>query len=800
MKEYRFFISSTFKDMQQERDIIRSEVFPELEIFAKQYNIAVSIIDLRWGINTEECENSDESSFKIFRTCFDEIDESKPFFVGLVGNRYGWIPDLNQLPLSLDSKFKDFLKFQGKSITESEMLYAIDTFESEGLFVFAFRNEIRGELSSKDKEIYLSSSLEDEERIKDLKKRLKENHLISYFDYDVNIENGRLNLKEFAARLTKLIESKILLTIEENENKNEIDKILEEQDSAIELNHTTFSGRENVFEELEKYYQSNNCFIGISGESGTGKSSLIQEEIYRKKADKNIYTLSFLLGSGEGSKDVRYALGALLYQAKQLNKNHFDEKYLDINNVDDNFDSLVNDLSMELTQLAKKKRVYIYLDALDQLIDNGRGYLSYLNTRYFSLENIDIKIITTFIPRKTINDELKLKLFRVMEIPPLSESDVINITKKRLSREKKSLSSNGIQEIVNKNSNGTMCASSPLYLALLLQQIVNLDYLDFAKIEELKSIKNDEEAIYDYIESIIKNAPTDLRGEMFNIIDSASSKIDREFVYYALGIISMSRNGVREIDLQGIFNILNIHYESTDFSYLRKMFRHFLSSHSSYIDFNHKIIDDLLEDYYFEQNKEDSIRVSLKTLEYLDTLDDDDEFKRNEYFYYAYKANNKEIFYKHLKETDYLEPFYNLFEQIEISNTVGDFFFELTLIDNNTIVKLIDNIHFLNYLGRKKLLLLLLENKNIDELSRIKALHLLSYDEKNFGNNNSSDHLSKVMMNEALKYNLYLDEAFSLRGNILINRFKYYELKRLLKKINDLSTFPLIFFSNLFNS
>ena len=372
-----------------------------------------------------------------------------------------------------------------------------------------------------------------------------------------------------------------------------------------------------------------------------------------------------------------------------------------------------------------------------------------------------------------------------MDIPPLSESDVVNITKKRLSREKKTLSSKGIEEILNKRNNNVMCASSPLYLSLLIQQIINLDYLDFAKIEKLKESKNDEDAIYEYIESLIRNAPNDLKGEMFNIIDSANKKIGKEFVYYALGIISMSRNGVREKDLNGIFNVLGIHYESTDFSYLRKMFRHFLSHQSSYIDFNHKIIDDLLEDYYFITNKEDSAKVSLKTIEYLDTLDENDEFKINEYFYYCYKANNKDLFYKRLKTATILEPFYLLFEQEETSNIVSDFFSDISLVDDKTITKLIDNAHYLNYLGRKKILLLLLDNKNISELNRIKCLHYLALDEKNYGDSVSSDHLSKVMIKEAIKHNLYLDESLSLRGQILLDKYKYGELYRLLKKVKD---------------
>ena len=662
------------------------------------------------------------------------------------------------------------------------MMYAIDTFDKEGLFVFAFRNKIIGALSEKEKEIYLPQSKEDEERISLLKNKLSKNPIISHFEYNPKIENGVLDLREFSLSLISLIEQKILTTIKDDGEKNAIQKTIEEQNALIEINHNAFSGRENVFESLNKFYEGPSRFLAIAGESGTGKSSLIQEEIYRQKKNNKI-VLYFLLGNGEGSKDIRYTLASLLFQAKELNGRKLSEKYLDINAVDNDYDSLVNELSMELTILSSRGRVYIYLDALDQLTDTGKGRLSFLNSRYFVSENIDIKVVVSYIPRKPIEDELKLKLFDTISIPPLSNDDVLSITKRRLSREKKSLSTACLNEILDKKENGLACASSPLYLSLLLQQIVNLDYIDFSLIEELKATKKDEDAIYSYIQKVIKEAPNSIKGEMFGIINSASKKISHEFVYRVLGVISMSRNGVREKDIEGIFRVLGIQYNSSDFSYLRKMFRHFISSASSYIDFNHKIIDDLLEEYYFIDNKEDSQFVSLKTVEYLDSLPTDDEFKKNEYFFYAYKANSWELFNKHLKETDYLYPFFELFEDEECDERPSDFFYQLTSIEDATIARLLDEIYHLNYLARQKLILLLLENKQISHLNRIRCLYNLSLDEFRFGNDKAADQLSKVMIDEAYKYNEYLTESLMLRGEILIKKYKYSSLKRLLKKV-----------------
>ena len=46
------FVSSTFRDMQLERDAIRDRVLPRLEELAAHHGTTVSIVDLRWGIDT----------------------------------------------------------------------------------------------------------------------------------------------------------------------------------------------------------------------------------------------------------------------------------------------------------------------------------------------------------------------------------------------------------------------------------------------------------------------------------------------------------------------------------------------------------------------------------------------------------------------------------------------------------------------------------------------------------------------------------------------------------------------------
>src|SRR3954470_11727679 len=75
----RVFISSTFRDMQAERDHLVKVVFPRLRERLAPYRIELLDIDLRWGITREQAEND-----KALDVCLHWIDECRPFFIGLL--------------------------------------------------------------------------------------------------------------------------------------------------------------------------------------------------------------------------------------------------------------------------------------------------------------------------------------------------------------------------------------------------------------------------------------------------------------------------------------------------------------------------------------------------------------------------------------------------------------------------------------------------------------------------------------------------------------------------------------------
>ena len=90
-RHIRVFISSTFQKMEGEREYLMKRTFHKLRELAAKRNVLLTEVDLRWGITLEESQSG-----KVVDICLREIENSIPFFIGIIGNRY-----LNQRILQL---------------------------------------------------------------------------------------------------------------------------------------------------------------------------------------------------------------------------------------------------------------------------------------------------------------------------------------------------------------------------------------------------------------------------------------------------------------------------------------------------------------------------------------------------------------------------------------------------------------------------------------------------------------------------------------------------------------------------
>ena len=90
--ELRVFISSTFRDLAEEREHLIRRIFPELRALCRRRGITFTEVDLRWGLTEEE-----QVLGQIIRTCLEEIDRCRPYFIGITGDRYGYVPDILEI-------------------------------------------------------------------------------------------------------------------------------------------------------------------------------------------------------------------------------------------------------------------------------------------------------------------------------------------------------------------------------------------------------------------------------------------------------------------------------------------------------------------------------------------------------------------------------------------------------------------------------------------------------------------------------------------------------------------------------
>lgn len=122
--ELRVFISSTFRDMQEEREYLVKKVFPEIRALCRERGVTFTEIDLRWGLTDEQAALG-----TIIRTCLEEVDRCRPYFIGIIGERYGWVPEYHEILMDPDllSRYPwiDHLALEGASITEMEFVHGV---------------------------------------------------------------------------------------------------------------------------------------------------------------------------------------------------------------------------------------------------------------------------------------------------------------------------------------------------------------------------------------------------------------------------------------------------------------------------------------------------------------------------------------------------------------------------------------------------------------------------------------------------------------------------------------------------
>ncbi len=298
--------------MQAERDYLKNKVFPQVEEELQKRRIKLEIVDLRWGVDTTSMEQEDEREANVLKVCLDEIRRCRPFFIGLLGDRYGWVPPVKRMEAALVGE--DHIKpEEGKSVTDLEIEFGVLASKEQLVrSVFYFRNPLPYAGFPKEKAALFSDAYnqslteaEKEARKKALEK-LKAKIVLHFETQKLKdkVKTYTANWDETTYKVTGLeawgdmVYTDILEECKNHatETWDQVPQNWQELELAL-LNafieqHThitttvkdgrivkvpTFCGREDLLKDLKKHLLSDdpdNWGLVLTGESGSGKSAV----------------------------------------------------------------------------------------------------------------------------------------------------------------------------------------------------------------------------------------------------------------------------------------------------------------------------------------------------------------------------------------------------------------------------------------------------------------------------------------------------------------------------------------------
>ena len=549
------FVSSTFRDMHEERDILHERVMPELNEYAAGYGESVSFCDLRWGVNTEDLE-SEEGSRKVLSVCLDEIDRCRPYMLVILGERYGWIPEPETMLAAEEGREGLDPVDLEKSVTALEIEYgALSNRDQLGHTLFYFR-----EFEGPAPEGYGQEDAVHAQKLAELKARIQKLAGNNLHTYTVSWDSGKGVLKgmeKFAAQVTEDLKK-----LMETDWKAYADLSPYEKDRRFQWDYARqkgeqFRARENLIEEnMEKLNRGQNLLV-LTGPAGSGKSTLMAKlALQLRKAGKEV--LPVFCGSTVFCRNtldvIRYIVR---YIEDRFSLEHFEEREESGKSEGsqpeiDRWTDRMKDLCAWYTEKAEKELV-ILVDAADQLTaDEARERLRFIPPDLSDKVKAVCSFLDTFHPEYYSGPE------ETETVLPLEETDKREVVKGILSFLRRELSEPVIDRIVGKKG-----AASPLYLSLTVQRLVMMDKSDFEKIVEQG---DGIDAITARQLEVVDSLPENLDELCMDIVHAASGKLGGYLAEMAAQYIALSRYGLREKDLEGILTARGLKWNSLDFT------------------------------------------------------------------------------------------------------------------------------------------------------------------------------------------------------------------------------------------
>uniref|UniRef100_A0A8C6XEC4 TROVE domain-containing protein n=1 Tax=Naja naja TaxID=35670 RepID=A0A8C6XEC4_NAJNA len=430
-RSVRIFISSTFRDMHGERDLLIRSVFPELRARAARFCLAIQEIDLRWGITEQESQRN-----KQVELCLSEVSRSD-LFIGILGERYGHVPKETSLP---EEPQYEWVKTypSGRSITELEAVQFLNgshdpTAESRAFFY------------------------------------LREPDFLGYFCQWGGVAQGRpfvKGLEDFGHRVMKDVWKCLqhhfikVPEIYQSSSSCAISVIRRHalQESFQESQQRRFCARMKLLNTTVAQMRGGKLYV-VSGEPGQGKTVFLVS-----KGKVEAVRRSGELGIRYGDMEAQYRAIALRF-IYHFTKEKGDIYFLAYRGLVTQFECLLHAVAK---LLKRRQSLVLLIDGAD-LIHTAGGEL----VSDWLPENVpqQVSLVLSISEESTLLKSLKQrKDTTFIPLQPLSPPDRAVIVRKDLAQHGKKLEesafNNQMQLVLLKRG-----SRQPLYLSLLIQDL-----------------------------------------------------------------------------------------------------------------------------------------------------------------------------------------------------------------------------------------------------------------------------------------------------------------------------------------
>lgn len=489
----RVFISSTFVGLENERNYLMTKTFPMLKHEAIKRGITLIPVDLRWGVTKEQAEQG-----KVIWICLNEIERSKPFFISILGTRYGWQPELDILKkdTQLIHKYPNIQSdMESKlSMTEIEIQHAVLR-NSEKINAF----------------FYITDENTLEKRQKKLVEKINKDGRYALKYYHSQEELGNLIYRDIMGLLNE-VDTMI--------DVSEFDRIFNCQCVEFSQLANGYLERSNITVTIESFVNNNqHNILTLFGSNGTGKSCILADWISRHEGDVIYLFINGLLTDKSYKAIQRYLLTVITKNGDSLIIN---EK------------NLYNQLESALEHITLNNQKYtIVLDGLEQVIEESDDVHSPLSWLPNPPKGIKYIFGTNSEEQKQF---LRKRGSEVLEVLPLRQESREEIINRYLFKYSKELTNEQVFQLASnaKSKNLTL-------LIYMLNEMVS-------------------DSVYETVDDYINQYIIAKDGNDFyqKLLTRACNKFDENMVKEIFGLITLSKSGLKIDEIIGILNLSQI--------------------------------------------------------------------------------------------------------------------------------------------------------------------------------------------------------------------------------------------------